>query len=72
MKQNLREEIVSILRREGYSTVAILTRKLNERGIECTRQKVERVLRNLTRENVIEVYYINANHRRHYRLRSCR
>jgi len=69
MKQNLREEIIDILRRDGYSTVAILTRKLNERGIDCTRQKVERILRNLIRENVIEVYYINTNHRRHYRLR---
>ncbi|MBO8175761.1 MAG: hypothetical protein H0Z18_10940 [Thermococcus sp.] len=69
MKQNLREEIIDILGRDGYSTVAILTRKLNERGIDCTRQKVERILRNLIRENVIEVYYINANHRRHYRLR---
>ncbi|NJE09192.1 hypothetical protein E3E31_11805 [Thermococcus sp. M39] len=69
MKQNLREDIIGILRREGYSTVAILTRKLNERGIDCTRQKVERVLRDLIKENVIEVYYINANHRRHYRLR---
>ncbi|ALM76255.1 hypothetical protein TBCH5v1_2361 [Thermococcus barophilus] len=69
MKHNIREEIISILRRDGHSTVAILTRQLNEMGIECTRQKVERVLRNLIRDNVIEVYYINANHRRHYRLR---
>ena len=69
MKQDFREEIIDILRKDGYSTVAILTRKLNERGIECTRQKVERILRNLIRDNVIEVYYINANHRRHYRLR---
>ncbi|WP_324735135.1 hypothetical protein VFC49_08170 [Thermococcus sp. SY098] len=69
MKHNIREEIISILRRDGHSTVAILTRQLNERGIDCTRQKVERVLRNLIRDNVIEVYYINANHRRHYRLR---
>ncbi|WP_042682462.1 hypothetical protein [Thermococcus paralvinellae] len=69
MKQKLRENIIDILRREGYSTVAILTRKLNERGIECTRQKVESVLRSLIKENIIEVYYINTNHRRHYRLR---
>ncbi|WP_048159844.1 hypothetical protein [Thermococcus barophilus] len=69
MKHNIREEIISILRRDGHSTVAILTRQLNEMGIDCTRQKVERVLRNLIRDNVIEVYYINANHRRHYRLR---
>ncbi|WP_457752572.1 hypothetical protein [Thermococcus sp.] len=69
MKHDIREEIIRLLQREGNSTVAILTRKLNEMGIECTRQKVERVLRNLVKENVIEVYYINANHRRHYRLR---
>lgn len=71
MKHDIREEIINILKREGHSTVAILTRRLNEMGIDCTRQKVERVLRNLVKDNVIEVYYINDNNRRHYRLREC-
>jgi len=70
MTASIIHEIINILSMEDSSTVAILTRRLNERGIPCTRQKVERVLRDLIGKEIIEAYYINSNHRKHYRLRS--
>ncbi len=60
-------EIMNILRWEGPLSVAFITRFLNERGIECTRQKVERVLRNLVSRGVV-VAYLQYNRRKQYQL----
>ncbi|AJC71833.1 hypothetical protein X802_06425 [Thermococcus guaymasensis DSM 11113] len=60
-------EIKNILRVEGPLSVAFITRFLNERGIECTRQKVERVLRNLVSRGVV-VASLQYNRRKQYQL----
>lgn len=60
-------EIMNILRWEGPLSVAFITRFLNERGIECTRQKVERVLRNLVSRGVV-VASLQYNRRKQYQL----
>ncbi len=65
---NLEVEIINLLRRHGSLSVAFLTRFLNERGILCTRQKVERTLRKLIEQKKVEAFYTNGNKRKHYRL----
>ena len=64
----IEEEILQLLKEKGELTVSFLTRFLNERGVECTRQKVERTLRRLSQDGKVEFFYRNGNHRRHYRL----
>ncbi|ASI98364.1 hypothetical protein [Thermococcus celer] len=66
---DLEREIGNILRSRGPLSVAFLTRFLNERGIFCTRQKVERTLRKLVEQRKVEAFYTNGNRRNHYRLR---
>lgn len=68
---NLEREIVVLLRKKGPLSVAFITRFLNERGIECSHQRVERVLRNLVSRGVVEAFYNGGryNRRKHYRLR---
>ncbi|WP_297089770.1 hypothetical protein [Thermococcus sp.] len=66
---NLEVEIINLLRTHGSLSVAFLTRFLNERGIFCTRQKVERTLRKLVEQKKVEAFYTNGNKRKHYRLR---
>ena len=66
---NLESEITGILRVHGELSVAFITRFLNERGLECTRQRVERTLRRLVQKGVVEAFYTNGNKRKHYRLR---
>ena len=68
MSVNIEKEILQLLKEKGELTVSFLTRFLNERGVECTRQKVERTLRNLSQAGKVEFFYRNGNHRRHYRL----
>ncbi|USG99691.1 helix-turn-helix domain-containing protein [Thermococcus argininiproducens] len=65
---SVEKEILKILREKGELTVAFITRFLNESGIECTRQKVEKTLEKLSRAGIVEFFYRNGNHRRHYRL----
>ncbi|AIF70249.1 hypothetical protein PAP_09355 [Palaeococcus pacificus DY20341] len=67
-KRSIETEILRLLEKQGELTVAFLTRFLNEMGIECTRQKVEKVLRKLVEKGLVEVFYTNGNRRRHYRL----
>ena len=67
--EGLEAEITRLLETHGSLSVAFLTRYLNERGIFCTRQKVERVLRKMVAENKVEAFYRNGNRRKHYRLR---
>ncbi len=67
--EGLEPEIIKLLETHGSLSVAFLTRFLNERGIPCTRQKVERVLRRMVTENKVEAFYRNGNRRKHYRLR---
>ncbi len=66
---DLESEIRSMLRSHGELSVAFITRFLHERGLECTRQRVERVLRRLVETGVVEAFYTNGNGRKHYRLR---
>ena len=66
---NLEVEIMNLLRTHGSLSVAFLTRFLSERGIFCTRQKVERTLRKLVEQKKVEAFYANGNKRKHYRLR---
>ena len=66
---NLESEITNILRVHGELSVAFITRFLNERGLDCTRQRVERTLRRLAQVGVVEAFYTNGNKRKHYRLR---
>lgn len=66
---NLEVEIMNLLKVHGSLSVAFLTRFLNERGIFCTRQKVERTLRKLVEQKKVEAFYTNGNKRKHYRLR---
>ncbi|MCD6371997.1 MAG: hypothetical protein J7L37_00350 [Thermococcus sp.] len=65
----LESEIINLLRAHGSLSVAFLTRFLNEKGLDCTRQKVERTLRKMIAQKKVEVLYINGNKRKHYRLR---
>jgi len=65
---SIENAILDLLSRREELTVAFLTRLLNERGIDCTSQKVEKVLRKLVEMGKVEVAYVNANKRRHYRL----
>ncbi|WP_461864864.1 hypothetical protein [Thermococcus sp.] len=70
MESNIIEgEIIKLLEKHGALPLSFMTRFLNERGIHCTRQKVERTLRQLVEREVVEFFYINNNRRRHYRLR---
>ncbi|AFL94954.1 hypothetical protein CL1_0749 [Thermococcus cleftensis] len=66
---NLEGEIKDLLRLHGPLSVAFLTRFLNERGLDCTRQKVERTLRKMIQQKKVEAFYTNGNRRKHYRLR---
>jgi len=66
---NLEGEITNLLRVHGSLSVAFLTRFLNERGLDCTRQKVERTLRKMIGQKKVEAFYTNGNKRKHYRLR---
>ncbi|NJE11218.1 hypothetical protein [Thermococcus sp. MAR1] len=66
---NLEVEIMNLLKIHGSLSVAFLTRFLNERGVFCTRQKVERTLRKLVEQKRVEAFYTNGNKRKHYRLR---
>ncbi|ASJ01221.1 hypothetical protein [Thermococcus gorgonarius] len=68
---DLEREIRLLLQRRGPLSVAFITRFLNEMGIDCTRQKVERVLRKLVLNGVVETFYNGGryNRRKHYRLR---
>ncbi|WP_297420887.1 BlaI/MecI/CopY family transcriptional regulator [Thermococcus sp.] len=66
---DLESEIRGMLRAHGELSVAFITRFLHERGLDCTRQGVERVLRRLVRKGVVEAFYTNGNQRKHYRLR---
>lgn len=66
--ESIENAILDLLSKRSELTVAFLTRLLNERGIECTSQKVEKVLRKLVEMEKVEVAYINTNKRRHYRL----
>ncbi|EEB74654.1 hypothetical protein [Thermococcus sp. AM4] len=65
---NLECEIRNLLRLKGPLSVAFITRFLNERGLECTRQKVERVLRDLVSRGIVEAS-LHHNRRKQYRLR---
>jgi len=62
-------EIIKLLEKHGALPLSFITRFLNERGIHCTRQKAERILRRLVERNIVEFFYTNNNHRRYYRLR---
>jgi predicted transcriptional regulator len=66
---NLESEIKEMLRRHGELSVAFITRFLNETGLDCTRQRVERTLRRLVEKGLVEAFYTNGNKRKHYRLR---
>ncbi|WP_048811038.1 hypothetical protein [Thermococcus gammatolerans] len=70
MNENLKLEceIRNLLRLKGPLSVAFITRFLNEMGFECTRQKVERVLRDLVSRGVVEAS-LRYNRRKHYQLR---
>ncbi|WP_461865316.1 hypothetical protein [Thermococcus sp.] len=65
----LEMEIIKLLEKHGALPLSFITRFLNESGVCCTRQKVERTLRRLIDKKVVEFFYVNNNHRRHYRLR---
>lgn len=68
---NLEGEIIALLKKKGPLSVAFITRFLNEKGVECTRQRVERVLRDLVSRGVVEAFYNSGfyNKRKHYRVR---
>ncbi|HDZ36432.1 MAG TPA: hypothetical protein ENH81_05945 [Thermococcus sp.] len=66
---NLENEITNLLRAHGSLGVAFLTRFLNEKGFDCTRQKVERTLRKMIQQKKVEAFYTNGNRRKQYRLR---
>ncbi|WP_297519377.1 hypothetical protein [Thermococcus sp.] len=65
----LEDEITGILRAHGELSVAFITRFLRERGLNCTRQGVERTLRRMAKEGSVEVSRTEGNCRNHYRLR---
>jgi predicted transcriptional regulator len=65
----LEDEITEILMTNGPLSVAFITRFLNERGIDCTRQRVERTLRKMMEKRRVIAFYRNGNQRKHYRLR---
>ena len=67
MREDVDGEIVRLLG-DGELTVAFITRFLMERGFDVTRQFVERRLRVLVSEGVVESFYTNGNGRKHYRL----
>ena len=67
MRDDIDSEIVGLLEK-GELTVAFLTRLLMERGLDVTRQLVERRLRRLISLGVVEAFYTNGNKRKHYRL----
>ncbi|WP_245612513.1 hypothetical protein [Palaeococcus ferrophilus] len=60
-------EIRKILSENDELPVSFITRLLNERGIEVSRQKVERVLREMVKNGEV-TFTLNFNNRRHYRL----
>ncbi|MDI3475332.1 MAG: hypothetical protein PWQ79_641 [Thermococcaceae archaeon] len=62
-------EIKSILKAHGELSAAFITRFLHERGVDCTRQKVERVLRSMVDRGILEAFYWDGNKRKHYRVR---
>ncbi|ASJ03794.1 hypothetical protein A3L09_09730 [Thermococcus profundus] len=68
---NLECEIKALLRKRGPLSVAFITRFLNEMGVDCNRQKVERILRNMVLRGIVEAFYNGGryNRRKHYRLR---
>ncbi len=66
---SLEGEILNLLGVHGSLSVAFITRFLNERGFDITRQRVERTLRNLIGGGKVEAFYVNRNRRKHYRLR---
>ncbi|ACS90308.1 MULTISPECIES: hypothetical protein [Thermococcus] len=67
-KISIEKEILKLLKEKDELTVAFITRFLNERGVECTRQKVEKTLEKMFIAGLVEFFYKNGNHRRHYRL----
>ncbi|WP_297495276.1 helix-turn-helix domain-containing protein [Thermococcus sp.] len=66
MRHDFESEIINMLR-DGELTVAFITRFLAERGFDVTRQGVERALRRLAEDGIIESR-IGNNGRKHYRL----
>ncbi|WP_297063820.1 helix-turn-helix domain-containing protein [Thermococcus sp.] len=66
MRHDFESEIINMLR-DGELTVAFITRFLAERGFDVTRQGVERALRRLAEDGIIETR-IGNNGRKHYRL----
>ncbi|WP_297480876.1 GntR family transcriptional regulator [Thermococcus sp.] len=66
MRHDFESEIINMLR-DGELTVAFITRFLAERGFDVTRQGVERALRRLAEDGIIETK-IGNNGRKHYRL----
>ncbi|NJE00535.1 hypothetical protein [Thermococcus sp. JdF3] len=66
---SLESEITNLLKVHGSLSVAFITRFLNEMGLDCTRQKVERTLRKMVEQKKVEAFYTNGNKRKHYRLR---
>ena len=65
----IEDEITDLLRVHGSLSVAFLTRFLNERELDCTRQRVERTLRKMIEQEKVEAFYTGGNKRKHYRLR---
>jgi len=66
MRRDFEGEMVEMLR-DGELTVAFITRFLRERGFDVTRQGVERVLRRLDEEGIVEAR-MGYNGRKRYRL----
>lgn len=60
-------EIRKLLSENDELPVSFITRLLNERGVEVSRQKVERVLREMVKDGEV-TFTLNFNNRRHYRL----
>lgn len=60
-------EIRRILSENEELPLSFITRLLNERGIKVSRQKVERVLREMVKDGEV-TFTLNFNNRRHYRL----
>ena len=67
--EELEARIKGLLKVHGTLGAAFITRFLNEGGVPCTRQKVERVLRRMISSGKVEFSYSPVNRRRQYRLR---
>jgi len=67
--EELEARIENLLKVHGPLGVAFITRFLNEGGVPCTRQKVERVLRRMIASGRVEFSCSPINRRRQYRLR---